>query len=257
MRHLRSFRAQVTIKESNTHSSTRCHAFHSPKHTTKMKRDGNDWMPPTSASPVDVTMIMLEPDLQSSGFPITKNPSLFGRRRRRRVRFASQPAEVAIIPTDYTLPLAREPPPRLTIRQVQERVEALTRQVCQERDVIHKEKELLYHVQQEFISQRHSREHIAQLKRHAIADLHMECQRLEENVIKMKSEMQRLKQEKMIERRRKRRHSYQDRRPRGVPGIWSSSTNRSRTEIMNSADPEAGGFHISSSSSRSSLVYSY
>jgi hypothetical protein len=221
-----------------------------------MKRDGNDWMPPTSASPVDVTnMMMLEPDLHSSGFPITKKPSLFGRRRRR-VRFASQPAEVAIIPTDYTLPLARAPPPRLTIRQIQERIEALTQQVCQEREVIHKEKEILYHVQQEFISQRHYREHIAQLKRNAIADLHMECQRLEENIIKMKSDMQRLKQEKMIETRRKRRHSYQDRRPRGVPGIWSSSTNRSRTETMNcSADREARGFHISSSSS--SLVYSY
>lgn len=106
------------------------------------------------------------------------------------------------------------------------------------------------------MSQKHVRQHVAQLKRNAIADLHLECQRLEENIHKMKSDMQQLKQTSLIGRRRKRRHSSshsQDRRPRGVPGIWSNnSTSRPRMTRMDSAD-RAGG--ISLSSSRSSLVY--
>lgn len=206
--------------------------------TPKMNRDGNDWMAPTcSTSPVDV--MLLQPDFESTGFPVhsSKKPSsIFGRRRR--VRFARQLTVEARIPADYRQPLARAPPPRLSIRELQERVESLTREVCTERQVIHKEQEILHYFQQEHEAMKHTREHVAQMKRNAIRDLHQECERLEQNILKMKSEMQEFKQQSAIGRRRKRRQNqrelYSDASYRArVPGIWSS---RPRMERMGSLE---------------------
>lgn len=92
-------------------------------HTIPINTTNTTNMPPFSASPVDVTMIF-EPDLQNSGLSVSKTPFLF---RHKRVRFASQLTVVAFIPADYRLPLVRAPPPRLTVRQIQEKIKALTK----------------------------------------------------------------------------------------------------------------------------------
>jgi len=203
-----------------------------------MNRDGNDWMAPLEQH----DLMMLQPDLQSSGFPIhpAKKQTLF--QRRRRVRFATQLTVEAHIPANYWERMERAKPPKLTFQELRERVETLTREVCEERRAVVKEQEILYHYKQEHEAMKHSREHISRLKRVAIQELQQECDKLEQNILEMKCNMEQMKHQSMVGQQRKRRLSQRSLSQRElysnactkarVPTIWG----RPRLQRMNSLE---------------------
>lgn len=197
-----------------------------------MIRDGNDWIPPLDQH----DLLMIQPDLQSSGFPVAHpaNKPMF-QRPRRRVRFATQLTVEAYIPENYWEPIKPAKPPKLTFRELRERVQMLTREVCDERFSVTKEREVLYNFKQEYESLKYSREHTSRLKRAAIHELQLECDKLEHNILQMKSDIQIVKEQSMVGQQRKRRLSqrelYSDACTKArVPTIWG----RARLERLRS-----------------------
>jgi len=186
-----------------------------------MNRDGNDWTIPTD------TIMVLQPDLQTSVFPINsskKTPTF----QRRHVRFAANLFQVATIPMDYREPLARAKPPKLTFSELRERVATLTHQVCEERRAVSKEQKMIISFQQEYEALKRTRSHISVVKRQAIRDLQCECDKLEMNILLMKSEIDQVKEQTFAgAERRKRRLSQRELNSDApsnqarMPTIWS------------------------------------
>lgn len=170
--------------------------------TPKMNGNGKDWsIPPTSTSPVDVLLLQPDFEARNGAFPVhssktKQHSSIFSQSRR--VHFARPLAVEALIPNDYSQPLqpvARVTPRRLTIRELQERVESLIFEARKDRKSIHNKQQILYYAQQKHETEMHTRDHATQMKRNAIRELHQECERLEQSILKIKSEIQEFKQQ--------------------------------------------------------------